>query len=170
MSKSTVHDLSKYRAEQLVEDGKHQISIGELDAALLTFEKSNSFYENSEAYTYLAWVQSLKGFTDKAIELCKKAIELDPDFGNPLNDLGSYLIQKNQLDEAIPWLEKAKEAKRYEVKHFPHMNLGRIYSAQGKISQAIDEFRKALQYTPGHNEIQKVLAHLENLKNNQINA
>ena len=55
---------------------------------------------------------------------------MDPDFGNPYNDIGAYLIQMGRLDEAIPWLEKATRAPRYEAPHFPRFNLGRAYVAK----------------------------------------
>jgi Tfp pilus assembly protein PilF len=54
------------------------------------------------------------------------AIEVDPTFGNPYNDIGAYYIGKGELDEAVQWLEKAKRAPRYEPRHFPYMNLGRL--------------------------------------------
>ena len=53
--------------------------------------------------------------------------QVDQTFGNPYNDIGSYLVKKGEFDEAIEWLEKAKTAPRYEPRHFPYMNLGRIY-------------------------------------------
>jgi Tfp pilus assembly protein PilF len=165
MELAKVFSLKVHKAKQLIEDGKHQISVGDLDAAVETFQKSIEFEATADAYTYLAWVLSLKGQTDEAIELCQKAIALDPEYGNPYNDIGSYLIQKSQLDDAIPWLQKAKNAKRYEPKHFPYLNLGRIYSAQGRIDEAIAEFKIALKYAPEHQEIQKVLQQLEKLKN-----
>src|SRR5688572_15741025 len=107
MSLAQVYKFSKFRSRQLTEDGKHQISIGDFDCAIETFRKSLEIEPSAEAYTYLGWVLSLKGQIDEAIEHCEKAIALDPDYGNPYNDIGSYLIQKNKLDEAIPWLEKA---------------------------------------------------------------
>jgi Tfp pilus assembly protein PilF len=55
-----------------------------------------------------------------------RAIEIDPEFGNPYNDIGVYLMQRDRLDDAVPWLERAKLAKRYEPRQFPYMNLGRI--------------------------------------------
>jgi Tfp pilus assembly protein PilF len=164
MTQAKVLDLAQYRADQLVEDGKYKVSQGDLDTAIDLFERSIKLKPTADGYTYLAWILSLKGKTDRAMELCRKAIELDPEFGNPLNDLGSYLIQKDRLEEAIPWLEKAKAAKRYEARHFPYINLGRIYSAQGKIDEAISEFKSALDLSPGHQEIQNVLVQLENLK------
>ncbi|MDZ4677488.1 MAG: tetratricopeptide repeat protein [Oligoflexia bacterium] len=165
MELAKVYSLKTHKAKQLVEDGKHQISIGDLDVAAETFQKSIELDASADAYTYLGWVLSLKNQTDEAIELCKKAIAIDPDFGNPYNDIGSYLIQKNLLTEAIPWLESAKKAKRYEPKHFPYLNLGRVYSAQGRIDEAITEFKIALKYAPEHQEIKKVLLQLENIKN-----
>ena len=66
-----------------------------------------------------------------------------PEFGNPYNDIGAYLIEKGQLDEAIGWLEKAKTAERYEPRHFPFMNLGRIYAAKGMVISAQSKNSKA---------------------------
>jgi len=170
MANAQIFKLNEYRALNLVEDGKHHISVGDLDNAIETFEESLEVCPTADAYTYLGWVLSLKGQLDEAITLCRKAIRLDPDFGNPLNDMGSYLIQKGYLDDAIPWLQKAKTASRFETKHFPYVNLGRIYSTQGKIDQAISEFREALQFSPGHEDIENVLVQLENIKKTQINA
>lgn len=53
------------------------------------------------------------------------------------------------LDEAIPWLEKAKTARRYEPRHFPYLNLGHIYAAKGMLNKAPEEFRGALKFNPG---------------------
>src|SRR5262245_35584009 len=102
MSGNNIYKITEFRSKQLNEDGKHYISVGDLDQAIETFQRSIQSEPTSEALTYLGWVLSLKGQTDKAIDLCKQAVLLDPDFGNPYNDIGSYLIQKGQLDAAIP--------------------------------------------------------------------
>jgi Tfp pilus assembly protein PilF len=90
----------------------------------------------------------MQGNIDKARVECEAAIRLDPEFGNPYNDIGVYLMQKNRLDEAIPWLEKAKLAKRYEPRHFPYLNLGRIYALKGMLVKALEEFQGALRFQP----------------------
>jgi hypothetical protein len=36
-----------------------------------------------------------------------RAIQVDPDFGNPYNDIGAYLINLGRHDEAMAWLEQA---------------------------------------------------------------
>ena len=62
----------------------------------------------------------------------------------------AYLINLGQMDEAIPWLEKATSASRYESHHYPHCNLGRVYMAKGMLKKALEEFEKALTIEPNY--------------------
>ena len=90
----------------------------------------------------------LEQLLNEAIEECHRAIAVDPGFGNPYNDIGVYLMQQDKLDEAIPWLERAKQAPRYEPRHFPYMNLGRVYVKQGKWWDALRELETAVRVAP----------------------
>jgi Tfp pilus assembly protein PilF len=92
----------------------------------------------------------MKGDYETAIEMCLKAIELDPDFGNPYNDIGSYLIALGRYDEAIPWLKKAITAKNYELRHYPHINLARVYLAKGMFKDALQELETAIKIAPNY--------------------
>jgi Tfp pilus assembly protein PilF len=85
----------------------------ELDEAVGLYKKSIEAHPTAEAHTFLGWTYSWMGHVDDAITECHKAIAVDPTFGNPYNDIGSYLLMKGQIDEAIPWLERALEAPRY---------------------------------------------------------
>lgn len=139
---------------------QHQMA-GELDDAIRLYKESISICPTADAHTYLGWTYSFQGKIHDAIAECEKAIEIDPDFGNPYNDIGVYLMQQQRLDEAIPWLEKAKQARRYEPRHFPYLNLGRVYTAKGMINKALEEFRGALRMNPGDAEIARVIEDLE---------
>ena len=88
-----------------------------------------------------------------------------PDFGNPYNDIGVYLIELNQLEEAIPWLEKAMNAKRYENPNFPHMNLGRVYERQGEWDQAVESYKKSLALNPEYKAAKQALMRILTLMN-----
>src|ERR1041385_1424944 len=101
----------------------------ELDDAVQLYKKSIEAHPTADAHTFLGWTYSWMGRLDDAIAECLKAIEVDPTFGNPYNDIGAYLIMKGQLNEAIPWLERALKAPRYDSYCFPHMNLGRVFEA-----------------------------------------
>ena len=123
---------------------------GDLEEAIELYRQSIDLYPTAEAHTFLGWTYSFQGRLDDAIEECKKAIEIDPEFGNPYNDIGAYLIEQELYEEAIPWLKKALQAKRYESYHFAHYNLGRVYLTQGMMKWAREEFEKALAQAPDY--------------------
>lgn len=152
-----VVDMSTKRAHKLIDEGMDFFSNGKVHDAITCFKKSLELVETPEAYTYWGWMLSFTGQLDLAIELCKQAIDLDPDFGNPYNDIGTYYMKKGELESAVPWLEKAKEAKRYEPRQFPFLNLGRIYLSQGMFLKALVEFEKALEHDPENTELRTVI-------------
>jgi Tfp pilus assembly protein PilF len=136
----------------------------EFDQAVELYKKSIEAYPTAEAYTFLGWTYSFMGRIDDAIAECHKAIEVDPTFGNPYNDIGSYLMMKGQIDEAIPWLERALQAPRYENYCYPHMNLGRAYEAKRNWMRAKDEYRQAFaenrEYTPAAQALARIRGYL----------
>jgi Tfp pilus assembly protein PilF len=136
------------QAQVLCELGTQRLLDGHVLEAVELFDESIAVKPTAEGYTYRGWAISFLGRIEEAIEDCRKAIRLDPDFGNPYNDIGVYLMQQGRLDEAIPWFETAKQAKRYMPRHFPYLNMGRIYLAKGKRMRALDEFVKALELQP----------------------
>ena len=121
---------------------------GRLEEAVEHYRRSIEIQPTAEAHTFLGWALSYLGRHEEAIAECKIAISVDPDFGNPYNDIGSYLIKLGRLDEAIPWLERATQAPRYEPRHYPHCNLGQVYWAQGLLAKARREFERALEIEP----------------------
>ncbi len=123
---------------------------GNLDEAIELYRKSIDLYPTAEAHTFLGWTYSFRGQYDDAIEECKTAIGLDPDFGNPYNDIGAYLIHQGKFEEAIPWLERACSARRYDARHYPYYNLGRIFERLGEVGRAIKAYRRASRLEPGY--------------------
>jgi len=139
-------DTSLLHAEaiRLWELGQRSQMRRDLAGAIRLYRESLAAQPTAEAHTFLGWALSWQGDIDGAIRECKHAIDVDPEFGNPYNDIGVYLIETGKLEEAIPWLEQAQLAKRYEPRHYPHLNLGRIYAKTGRVSRAIAEFERAL--------------------------
>jgi Tfp pilus assembly protein PilF len=114
------------------------------------YQASLAVAPTAEAHTFLGWVYSFQRRYAEAIAECKRAIAVDPTFGNPYNDIGCYLIALGREDEAIPWLRRALAAPRYEAPHFPHVNLARIYETQGRVLDALTEYGRALERQPGY--------------------
>ena len=132
----------------LIDEGNKCHADGDTDGAIDKYNRSIEIHPTADAHTYLGWMLSFKGEIEEAIRHCKVAIDLDPEFGNPYNDIGVYLMQQGKMDEAEGWLRRALIAKRYEPRHFPHLNLGRIYVSRSRHSEAIQEFLKALELAP----------------------
>ena len=132
----------------------------EFEEAVSLYKESIAAHPTAEAYTFLGWTYSFMGRLDDAIEECHKAIAQDPDFGNPYNDIGAYLIEKGELDEAITWFQKAMEAKRYESPAYPHLNLGRVYERKGNWTEAIESYKKALALDPKYTIARRALGRL----------
>jgi len=156
------HDERLRRAQQLFTAAYQLQMAGRLEEAIARYRESIACHPTAEAHTFLGWAYSFQDRLDDAIAECEKAIAIDPDFGNPYNDIGSYLFKQGKLDEAIPWLERAIAARRYEPRHFPHCNLGRIFWAKGQLNRAITEFERALQIDPTSRFAQGALATLKN--------
>ncbi len=132
-----------------------------VEKAILFYKESLQLFPTAEAHTFLGWAYSFQGHYPQAIEECLKAIEADPSFGNPYNDIGAYYIEQEKWEEAIPWLEKATQSERYEPKHYPHFNLGRIYLHLRKTDEAMAELEKALELYPDYGPALQLIAQIQ---------
>lgn len=137
------------RALGLWREGTAKLLSGSVEEAVALFTRSLATLPTAEAYTFRGWAYSFMGRLEEAIEECRKAISTDPTFGNPYNDIGCYLMELGRLEEAEPWFEWAKKAPRYQPRHFPYLNLGRLRAARGEIPEALAEFEGALAENPG---------------------
>jgi Tfp pilus assembly protein PilF len=153
------------QAWELLREAYRTQMEGDYDRAVELYKNSLEIFPTAEAHTFLGWTYHFQGKIEDAIAECKRAIEVDPDFGNPYNDIGSYLIQLGKFDEAIPWLERAIAAPRYEPRHFPHFNLGRAYAAKGMLTRAGECFKESLRIEPRYALARQAVENLRRMVN-----
>jgi tetratricopeptide (TPR) repeat protein len=139
---------AKREALRLFQSAYEKQMSGSLDEAVDLYHQSIEAFPTAEAHTFLGWTYSFMNMTDEAIEECHRAIEVDPDFGNPYNDIGAYLIEQGNLYAAIPWLQRAMTATRYECYFYPHFNLGRVCESLGRAYDALREYKTAIDLNP----------------------
>jgi tetratricopeptide (TPR) repeat protein len=156
---------SQERAHKLFQQAYEAQMQGELDRAVELYQSSIEIFATAEAHTFLGWTYHFQGKTEDAVAECKRAIEVDPDFGNPYNDIGAYLIELGRPDEAIPWLERATRARRYDPRHFPYFNLGRAYFAKGMFLRARECFQDALRIEPRYTLARHAVENLRRMMN-----
>jgi Tfp pilus assembly protein PilF len=152
-------------AQRHFQQGYEAQMQGRLEEAVAHYQRSIALHPTAEAHTFLGWAYSFQGRPEDAIAECKIAIEVDPDFGNPYNDIGAYLIELGREDEAPPWLARAKRAPRYEPRHFPYFNQARIHIKRHEIREAIRELEGALAIEPRYVTARKELHRLRGLLN-----
>jgi Tfp pilus assembly protein PilF len=153
------------RAWELLQQAYRAQMEGEFEQAIALYKTSLSIHPTAEAHTFLGWTYHFQGKIEDAIAECKRAIAVDPDFGNPYNDIGAYLIDLKRYDEAISWLERALEAPRYDPRHYPHFNLGRVYYSKGMINRARECFQEALRIEPDYTLSREAIENIRRMVN-----
>jgi len=148
-------------AKELYQDAYRIQMQGDLELAAQMYRRSIELHPTAEAHTFLGWTYHFQGKIDEAIDECKKAIGIDPSYGNPYNDIGAYLIERGEYDQAIPWLEQAIAAERYECYYYPWYNLGRVYVAKETYSKARQCFLKSLDIEPRYELASQALRKLQ---------
>jgi tetratricopeptide (TPR) repeat protein len=133
---------------------------GDFDMAVELYKRSLDLHPTAEAYTFLGWTYHFQGKVEEAIAECKKAIQIDPEFGTPYNDIGAYLFEQGEVEASLPWLERALQSRRYESYHFPHYNLGRAYMAKEMYVKARYHFDQALKLAPDYGPAREAIEKL----------
>jgi tetratricopeptide (TPR) repeat protein len=78
-------------AAEYFHKGYEQQMAGEYQQAIESYTRSIEAFPTAEAYTFRGWTYSFLGNYEQAIAECLQAIKVDPEFGNPYNDIGAYL-------------------------------------------------------------------------------
>lgn len=136
---------AKRQAVELFNEAFEAQQAAEYDRAIKLYKKSIEIFPTAEAYTFLGWTYSFQGEYDRAITECLAAIAVDASFGNPYNDIGSYLVAKGNFYDCVRWFKLAIGAVRYEARAYPHFNLAYVYEKRGKWLEAAKHYGLALK-------------------------
>src|ERR1044071_10289007 len=93
-------DGPKREAIELFRRAFEAQQVEDYEEAITLYQRSIATYPTAEAHTFLGWVYSFQQRYDEAIEECLEAIRVDETFGNPYNDIGSYLVTRYEIGRA----------------------------------------------------------------------
>jgi eukaryotic-like serine/threonine-protein kinase len=104
--------------EKLVISGQYYENVtGELEKAASVFqEETESYPRNSGAYVDLGNIYGMRGEYEKAFQLERNAMQLDPDTISPYENLSNFLLAIQRLDDA---LHVAQEATDKHLDYYP---------------------------------------------------
>lgn len=117
---------------------------------------------------------SKQGKYAPAIEHYKKAIQIKPYYANAILGLGDAFAAQNDSNRAIECWQKTLQLKpgRDNAAH-AHNNLGVVLQEQGKLTEALAHFTKAIQLRPDSpipmNGLAWFIATCPELKNSDVN-
>lgn len=123
---------------------------GDVPKAIRCYQKTLEQNPNHvHAYFALAMAYGTLGDTERAIALYQHIITLKPDFANAYNNLGCLLFGKNDYKEALKAWNQALNYNQDEDHLFSiYNNIGQVFAAQGKITDAIKYYYKSLDLKP----------------------
>ncbi|KAM3142477.1 hypothetical protein pb186bvf_005379 [Paramecium bursaria] len=96
----------------------------------------------------------LKNYTDPAIEMCFKAIQLDDKSFKPFFYLGLLYQQKNSLDEALKYYNKSLQINQLQSSAYNNKGtslkqiIGNILRAKKQYIEALQCFNQAIELSP----------------------
>jgi tetratricopeptide (TPR) repeat protein len=90
------------------------------------------------------------GKFDEAEQLYRRAIEIDPNYCDAMDNLGKLLRQQGRIDEAIDWYKQSLEILPDNTVAI--QNLASAYLFQGKWEEAIQEYERLTEIAPENPE------------------
>lgn len=104
---------------------------------------------SDQAWTMLGDIERRAGNIPDATAYYEKALAAEhthPFYAKALNNLGTFLAEKNRIDDAIALFQKA--AKFEDSSSHAWSNLGKAWFVKGNMTEAAAAFRKAIAFDP----------------------
>jgi tetratricopeptide (TPR) repeat protein len=113
------------------------------------YNRTIKYVKDSEVvYNNLAVLYGEKGEYQKAIELFKKSIEINPRYADSYFNMGKAYNSLGMRGEAVRYYERGVELYKDRVKAGTYYNIGNIYKDMRNHERAIYYYRKALEENP----------------------
>lgn len=145
-------EVKRLRARSAYERGLTDLAEGRTSLGLAALQEAVSLdpktplYRNELGKTYL----HLKDpqLLAKALEEFKRAVELDPRYGEAQHNLGVAYAEGGKWEEAIRAYQKALSVPGYPDPEVAHHNLGWAFYNLDRLKEAEESFRLVLRMDP----------------------
>ena len=132
------------------------------------FSKKIEQIPNSKCYYPLAFAYLQLQKYDDVIDVCEKGLEKHPDYMQLATLMGESFLSKGLREEARAILESVVAADSFNFRALKL--LGDIYRDENKLEQAIENYRRAYKLSPESEELKKILAELNQGREEVITA
>jgi tetratricopeptide (TPR) repeat protein len=135
-----------------VEFGKNFFYSSDMERAEFYFLKTLEEDENHECLFYLGLIQNQKGNHQEALSLYYRAILINPEYGNPCNEIGVILLRHGKEREAVFWLKRSIRCVQNDAPHIPLYNLATLYKIWNRPERSLQYLYRAIKLMPDFQE------------------
>lgn len=145
-------------AVSFLAEAEDHYNAGRLAAAAESYQRVAELEPgNAEAFNRLAWLWILRGHPDRAVEMGRKAVELDETAWNQAI-LAMALDWAGDVDEAIKVALRAVDTDPLSAE--AHATLGEVYADRNNWTRALEEARQAEKLNANSYYVQRNLAYV----------
>ena len=144
-----------------LELGKNFFYSSDIERAEFYFLKTLEEDENHESLFYLGLIENQKGNFHQALALYYRAILVNPDYGNPCNEIGVILLRHGKEREAVFWLKRSIRCMVNDAPHIPLYNLATLYKIWNRPERSLQYLYKAIKLMPDFKEAIKLRDELQ---------
>jgi tetratricopeptide (TPR) repeat protein len=132
-------------ADKLKELGEKYLVAGNMEQALKYLGDAEKKTPNDPQIQYdFGLAYGAMRQPDKSLAYFQKALALKPDYPEAHNAMGALHAEQGRSEEAREAFNRALAVPTYKTPYFAHFNLGRLYEKEGNLTQAIAEYREAV--------------------------
>ncbi len=136
-------------ADKLKELGEKYLVAGNMEQALKYLGDAEKKTPNDPQIQYdFGLAYGAMRQPDKSLAYFQKALALKPDYPEAHNAMGALHAEQGRSEEAREAFNRALAVPTYKTPYFAHFNLGRLYEKEGNLTQAIAEYREAVNLNP----------------------
>ena len=139
-------------------DAEDSYKAGRLAAAAEAYQRVAELEpKNDEPLNRLAWLWILRGHPERAVEIARKAVDLNASAAN-LSMLAMALDWDSQYDEAIKIALQATDKDPLSAE--AHAITGEIYADRNNWARALDEAEQAAKLDPNNALVQRSMGYV----------
>jgi tetratricopeptide (TPR) repeat protein len=147
-------------AGKLIDQGEIYEQKGELQEALKYYQQAAQEYPNCAlAYLRQGQVYVKKKYISKAYFITKRAQLLEPKNPEILHTLGVIRTYQHDYPDAVKFIRQSLDIKPGTA--VVYIDLGDAYMRMGKLQEAVECFRKAVELAPDNREFRDMLEVVE---------
>lgn len=135
---------------------KDLFCAGDFDRAEYYFRNFLEQEDSAEAYFYLGLIMGQKNLLDEALEFFYKSVSMNPEYGNPCNEIGIILLRLGKDRDAVYWLKKSIRCPHNDAPHISLFNLATLYKMWNRPERSLQFLHKAMELKPEFPEAKKL--------------